>query len=57
MDISVRNVPDDLWRQVRILAVTKDMTIRELLLTALREYLDSQQEPKARPRLTPTRSA
>ena len=42
MDISVRKVPEDLWRQVRIVAATKGVTIRELLLTAIREYLERE---------------
>jgi len=44
MDISIRNVPPDLWHQIRTVAFeestpSKRVTIREVVLRDLREWL------------------
>ena len=42
----LRNVPASLWKRLRHLAVDKETSVRELLLTALTEYLGRQTEQK-----------
>jgi hypothetical protein len=40
MDYFLRNVPEDLWRRAKAAAALKGMTIRELLLSCLRELAE-----------------
>ena len=39
MAINLRNVPDDLHRLAKIQAATEGITLRALMIKALREYL------------------
>ena len=49
MDISIRNVPPDLWHEIRAVAFqestpTQRVTIREVVLRALRDWLAQRTE-------------
>jgi hypothetical protein len=37
MNYLLRNIPDDLWRRAKAAAALKGVTVRELLLSCLRE--------------------
>ena len=38
-DIRVRAIPLDLWHRVKVVSAERDMTIRELVIKALRAYV------------------
>jgi predicted HicB family RNase H-like nuclease len=37
--ISVRGIPDELWQEVRVEAAKRRMSINEILIQALKQYL------------------
>jgi hypothetical protein len=47
MNYLLRNVPEDLWRQAKAAAALKGVTVRELLLSCLRELAEGV--PPSRP--------
>ena len=40
MNYLLRNIPEDLWRRAKAAAALKGVTVRELLLSCLRELAD-----------------
>ena len=44
--IQVRSIPVDLWREVKMLAVEQDITVRELVIKALSDYMTAHVEKK-----------
>ena len=56
MDYFLRNIPQDLWRHAKAAAALKGMTIRELLLSCLRELAKpSADEPGTKAKKSPSR--
>lgn len=43
-DYNLKNVEADFWKEVRIYAISREMTIKELILTSLKEKLDKNEE-------------
>ena len=39
--ISIRNMPGDLWRQVRVLAVGRNVATPQIIVEALERYLET----------------
>lgn len=39
MNYLIRNIPEELWREAKHAAVDRGLSLRDLILTALREYL------------------
>jgi hypothetical protein len=37
--ISVRNIPTDLWQALKVAAVTRGMSVSEILVQAIKQYL------------------
>jgi len=44
--ISIRNAPEELTKRLRIAAATKGKTIREFVIEALQEKLNSHREKR-----------
>ena len=40
--ISIRNMPRDLWRRIRVLAVKRGVAVHELIVEALGRYLEKE---------------
>jgi hypothetical protein len=58
MDYLLRNVPPDLWRHAKAAAALKGMTIRELLLSCLRELAEaSADEQGTKAKKSPSRQS
>jgi len=34
----LRNIPDDLWQQVKVRALTEKLTVRDVIMRALERY-------------------
>lgn len=43
-DYQLHNIPNDLWNQFKHLAVDEKKSLRELIITAIRAYLDGRKE-------------
>ena len=39
MDISIRNFPTDLWKRARALGIEKGLTVKGVLIEALRDWI------------------
>ena len=44
MDISIRNFPTDLWKRARAVGIEKGLTIKGVLIEALRDWLQKQEK-------------
>lgn len=43
-DYLLRNIPDELWRRAKHQAVDEKISLRDLILRAIRDYLDPKKE-------------
>ena len=46
--VNLKNLPDDLWKTVRILAIKRGVLVGDILEEALAFYLDAQKEEEKR---------
>ena len=46
MDYVLRDIKDELWRRAKHVAVDERITLKELCLRALREYVEAREEER-----------
>ena len=44
MNLHIKDFPEDLHKQAKIYAVTNDISLKELVIRALRDYLKKQKK-------------
>ena len=47
----IYNVPQELWKRLRVLSVNRNWTVSRVVIEAIKDYLDREGEPDEQDRL------